>query len=192
MMKSVLSSGVSRVVRQLKRSRKGAALLETALTVLLLMLMVIGIGGINVQIGAIEDSGRGLDEVSHTAVQLIEEEGGALSPASQDILLDMLAARTKAPEEDLLLRIVHVQRNVFTGDYVIINSYEMGALDRDEIVAVRSSPEANPGISLLGETIELDLGNEIMVFYMATVYRGVPRGVRSPEIYEQVNVMPVM
>lgn len=178
-------------MRRLLKSTRGASMIETAFVVLLLMLMVIGIGTINAQIYAIEHASRGVDEIGHIAVQLVEEEG-SLTPASQATLLEIAQARTRSDDNGLLLRIDHISRNGLTGDYVVLNTYEMGNMVRPSIVSVASLPDPLPGITVFGETIELDLGGELMVVYLGYMYQPIPEGLRSPELYEQVSVVPVL
>lgn len=157
-------------MRKLK-TRKGAVLTEVAFVSMILMVMVVAMASVAVRMSSVENMGRSVKEVTDVAVQMIIEED-EIDHESENILLDMVVRRTKTDEQDVYLEIIHVSRNSFTGNYDIVGRHVMGDLERGTLIEIRNPPQSNPGVALLGETVTLDYGQELLVVQMATVYDG--------------------
>jgi hypothetical protein len=153
------------------RSKKGAVLTEVAFVSMILMVMVVAMASVAVRMSSVENMGRAVKEVTDVAVQMIIDED-EITHTSEDILLDMVARRTKTDPSEVYLEVIHVSRNAFSGNYDIVARHVMGDLDRDTLIDVRSAPQSNPGVALLGESVTLDYGQELLVVQMATVYDG--------------------
>ena len=165
--------------KKIKKENKGSILLEVALLIAFFMALVIGMASINLQISSIENSGRSMNEVSDIATQMILDDN-TITISSENILLDMVERRTNTPVEKVGIKIWQIQKNMITGNYVVISSHTMGGKAVSDLVSIVNAPNPNPGIEILGNTITLAPNQILLVVQIVTVYEGVPRGVRTP------------
>jgi hypothetical protein len=81
----------------------------------------------------------------------------------------------------------HISRNAITGNYALVQGVEMGGLVVPSRITLASAPDPEPGIAILGERLELDLGQEMVIFEFVRQYQPIPAGVRAPRLYHQVS-----
>lgn len=168
-----------KLIRHLKRNKSGGVLIEVAMVSLLLMTLVIGMASVNIQISSLELTGRSVKEVTDIATQMIIEDD-ELSTADQEILLDMVSRRTRTPLDLIALNLTRVVRDSVTGDYSIVSDDLIGDYPYVSTVNVVNGTSDVSGIFALGNRITLDFGQQFLIVYLATIYEGVPRGIRSP------------
>lgn len=161
----------------LRRGRRGGALVEVAFVTLLMMLVIIGIASVAVQTTAVENQGRLGRELADQARLLLEEEG-SWTPSGVERMETFLGDRMRLRAEDMGAVVHHVRRNGATGVYEILDTETLGSAPASGL-SVANTPDPSPGLRVLGETVPLDLGEEMVVVQTWIRFSGIPRGIGS-------------
>lgn len=183
-----MKMGVVRMLGRLGRSTKGGALVEVAFVTLLLLTVVVGIGSVAVQTTAVENQGRLGRELADQARLLLEEEG-SWTPSGVARMETLLGDRMRLPSDDIGAMIHHVRRNGATGVYEILDTEALGAAPVSGL-SVANIPDPVPGIRASGQTVPLDLGEEMVVVQTWIRFEGIPRGVGTPSTRSTWALVP--
>ena len=168
--------GLSRRILSVRGQSRGGVLVEVAFVVFLLMLILVGMLSVAIQGGFLENQGRLPSELADHAKWVLEEQG-AIEPDDVEVLERLALDRMDLPRDSVGALIHYVARHPVTGSYDILSTTVVGGLSFTSGLSVVNLPSPDPGVYALGQALDLDMGEEVVIVEAQTLFDPVPRGV---------------